>query len=134
MGRIYINTERLDSVEAMLQKLIDTEDIVLEQKVLPAGADVLLNAVRDQAPQRSDGRHIKKKLETRIKSGPDGPWALVGVWASGEEEPVAYFVEYGHAGPKPAPPHPYMAPAAEQAEVAVMEAVMNALYEYMEGL
>jgi HK97 gp10 family phage protein len=37
--------------------------------------------------------------------------AIVGV--DHKRAPHATLVEFGHAGPKPAPPHPYMRPAVE---------------------
>ena len=123
MGQIRLNVSGLGDAQALIDRVVDTENSALAEKALQAGADVILNAERDLAPQRSDGRHIKNRLETRIKKGANGVEALVGVW----DEPIAYFVEYGHAGPKPAPPHPYMAPAAEQAEDAAIAAVVAVL-------
>lgn len=123
MGQIQVSVNGMGDVQDMIDHVVDTENSALAEKALQAGADVLLNAMRDLAPVRSDGRHIKNRLETRIKKGANGVEALVGVW----DEPIAYFVEYGHAGPKPAPPHPYMAPAAEQAEDAAIAAVVAVL-------
>ena len=123
MGRITITSSGSDGVLTLLDKVAQAPEAAV--KALQAGADVLEPKLKEAAPVRT-GEHIRDRLETRVKKGAT-PSVQVGVWG----EPVAYYVEYGHGGPHPAPPHPYMDPTVQSAEDEVMDAVMHALEEYL---
>ena len=102
----------------------------LENRALPAlvaGAEVLLPAMQAAAPVRSGGRHIRDKLAYKARGNYGRATAEVGAW----DAPIAYFVEYGHGGPKPAPAHPYMDPASRSVEDQVVAAIRD---ELMKGL
>ena len=43
--------------------------------------------------------------------------------------PVSHLVEWGHGGPKPAPPHPFVEPAAQSVEDQVVDAIAQVLLE-----
>ena len=127
MGYIRIEAMGSEEVQRALDRVGDIPEMAAQ--ALQAGANVLLPIEQAAAPVRSDGSHIKNRLEIRLKGGGSRPTAEVGVW----DEPIAYYVEYGHGGPHPAPAHPYMAPAAESAEDAVMAAILGAITAFMEG-
>lgn len=120
MGRITITSSGSGAVLTMLDKVAQAPEIAVQ--ALQAGADVLLPEMKEAAPVRT-GEHIRDRLESRKKGGTKNPSVLVGVWG----EPVAYYVEYGHGGPHPAPPHPYMKPTAEATEDDVVDAIMDVL-------
>lgn len=44
-------------------------------------------------------------------------------------DPVAHLVEFGHGGPAPAPPHPFLAPALESNRAKVQQILKDYLSE-----
>lgn len=127
MGYARMDISGTDEVQRMLEHVADVPQMAAQ--ALRAGADVLLPIERQNAPVGpGGGAHIRDRLEIRIRTG-GRPSALVGVW----DEPVAYYVEHGHGGPHPAPAHPYMAPAAEEAEDEVTAAIVDAIKAYLDG-
>lgn len=82
-----------------------------------AGGQVLLPEVKQRAP-RDDG-----DLQQSIRGRPGDRdntsatyFVIVGVF-------YAPFVEYGHGGPHPAPPHPFLRPAADGKADEIAEAM-----------
>lgn len=127
MGYIRMKLEGANNINKMLGCVGELPGMA--KQALQAGADVLLPALQDAAPiGPGGGSHIRDKLEIKIKGGAK-PNALVGVWG----EPVAYYVEYGHGGPHPAPAHPYMKPTVDAQEDAVLEAIMDTIDDYLAG-
>lgn len=130
MGRISMKLEgsAIKDIVAELDAVGDLE--VKARGALIAGAEVLLPAMQAAAPVRAasnGGTHIRDKLEYRVRSNGGRPVAPVGAW----DAPVAYFVEFGHGGPKPAPAHPFLEPAAASVEDAVLAAIKE---ELLKGL
>ena len=90
--------------------------------VLPQGAEqaakVLVKAVKRKAPRGATGDLVKSVKATKEKGGKnEGKWRVgVGVF-------YAWFVEYGHAGPKAGSPktlaHPFFRPAIHQSQSAM---------------
>ena len=127
MGYIRMDMMGAADVQRMMGYVGDMPQLATQ--ALQAGADVLLPAMQDAAPiGPSGGTHIRDRLEIKIKGGAK-PSALVGVWG----EPVAYYVEYGHGGPHPAPAHPYMQPTADAHADEVLEAIMDTIDNYLAG-
>lgn len=125
MGYIKMKLEGANNIHKMLGCVGEVPGMA--KQALQAGADVLLPALQDAAPiGPGGGIHIRDRLEVKIKGGAK-PSALVGVWG----EPVAYYVEYGHGGPHPAPAHPYMKPTVDAQEDAVTQAIVDAIDEYL---
>lgn len=125
MGRI---TMKLD--KGTINDVIRDLDAVGElearaPEALMAGANVLLPAAQAAAPVRS-GR-MKGTVGIRRRGYGSGVSVEVGAINS----PVAHLVEQGHGGPKPAPAHPFLEPAAASVEDAVLDAIAN---ELMKGL
>lgn len=94
-------------------------------QALMAGANVLLPAAQGAAPVRS-GR-MKGTIGIRKR----GYGAGVSVEVGAINSPVAHLVEQGHGGPKPAPAHPFLEPAASSVEDAVLAAIKE---ELLKGL
>ena len=120
MGNISMTTSGVPEVLTLLDRAGAAPEAAA--KALMAGAEALLPKLRDAAPVRT-GEHIRDRMEIKMKTRAGQPAAMVGVW----DEPVAYYVEYGHGGPHPASAHPYMEPAEEAAEDEVMDAIMAVL-------
>ena len=121
MGYIKLSMNGNGEIEKQLQYIAELPEIA--EKALMEGAQVLLPAVRAKAPaQPGGGTHIRNRLEIRLRGTKRNPAVDVGVWYGytpvaerndnwkDKDPPVAYYVEYGHGGPHPAPAHPYMAP------------------------
>lgn len=56
------------------------------------------------------------------------------VIAGNEAAYYAGWVEYGHGGPHPAPPHPFMRPAAEATGQLALDFVMTGISDRLESL
>lgn len=121
MGRITMKLDRgtISDVARELDAIGELE--TRAPAALRAGANVLLPAAIAAAPVRS-GR-MKGTVGIRERGYGSGKAVEVGAINS----PVAHLVEAGHGGPKPAPPHPWLAPAAESVEDQVVEAIAEAL-------
>lgn len=74
------------------------------QRILLAAAEPIRGAA-----ERAAAGSIAQAIRVRYKNGK----ATIGVhrkdWSEAEYYPA--YVEYGHGGPRPAPPHPYIRPA-----------------------
>lgn len=77
--------------------------------VLMVPANRLAEKARQYAPEGETG-NLKDGIFAS-KGDPNQPSVLVGV--NMKLAPHAHLVEFGHAGPAPAPPHPFMRPAVE---------------------
>ena len=126
MGYIRLELKGSDVADRMLARVENVPGLARE--ALQAGADVLLPVEQAHAPVlHPGGPHIKSRLAIKIKGGGSKMTAHVGVW----DEPIAYYVERGHGGPHPAPAHPYMEPAAEEAEDAVLDAITQTIADQL---
>lgn len=76
--------------------------------ILRNGAKPILEKAKANVPVRSGDLKNSLKTVTRKK----GAWYKARIGAQkGSPGFYATFVEYGHGGPHPAPPHPFLAPA-----------------------
>lgn len=96
-------------------------------RALTAGAEVVLKYAKANAPDRSgdlkENLSVGKRKKTRDRYAVE-----VGNFYSNDPYvPYAHLVEYGHGGPHPAPPHPFLEPAAEMAEGEAIDAIMEEL-------
>ena len=154
-------TMRMDGnlAAGLLTALAGADDAVREaagRQGLHAAARAMLKAARRKAPvgrkgqarrdavarskQRKDRRARPLKQTgyvRRIKPNPkrgDLDWAA----ALGFSAYHARLVELGHGGPKPAPPHPYFAPALlaarSEALAAAVDATDRALAQSIRGV
>jgi HK97 gp10 family phage protein len=102
------------------------------RKMTEAGSLPILQAARRNAPTRT--KNLKKSMGRRTKTYSSGVVVVaigprvgfrtqIGVRKRGKRkgEPIyhdpakiAHLVEYGHAGPTPAPAHPFMRPAFDE--------------------
>lgn len=129
MGNISLKTDAADMREILSR--IEGIDNVPQRatKALTRGAEVVLKYAKANAPDRSGD--LKSNLGVgRRKKTRDRYAVEVGNFHGNDPYvPYAHLVEYGHGGPKPAPPHPYLEPAAQMAEAEAIDAIMAALTE-----
>lgn len=76
--------------------------------------------------------HGEIKIGRQIGLRKTGYRIKIGVISN--RAPHAHFVEFGHGGPKPAPPHEFMRPAYEstkdEAYAIIREKLKDAIFEY----
>ncbi len=114
-----------------LEKLLPSDANL--DNALTAGAQIIAEDMRVRAPALSG------KMKGAINVGPPkntsrGRTVTAGIHRrdfQGEEDYYPSFVEYGHGGPHPAPPHPFIRPAydakKDEAWAAVKQAVIDEL-------
>ena len=52
--------------------------------------------------------NLKKGIKAKKSKYEDGGWIVLST------APHSHLVEYGHGGPRPAPPHPFLRPALDK--------------------
>lgn len=118
----------LSDIEKMVPKDADIDSCLI------AGADIITEEIRNRAPSKSGT--MKAAISTGApKTGKRGRYVTSGIHRKdfvGEDYYPAY-VEYGHGGPHPAPPHQFIRPAydtkKEEAWAAVKSAALAQLRE-----
>lgn len=132
MGRISIKTEGMGAV---LERLDITGQLdVRAPKALTAGAEIVVRRAKETAPEREGSGVLKRAIRVGKRKRSSGARMIeAGVFYNDTENyaPYAHLVEYGHGGPHPAPPHPFLEPAARDAEDEAADAIMK---ELMKGL
>lgn len=128
MGRINFNVDAAGINDVVRQ--LDAVGNLGRQapKALNAGAEIVLRAAKENAPVRTG--ELKNALRIgRRKKTRDQYAVEVGTFYP--DAAHTHLVERGHGGPKPAPAHPFLEPAVESTEDAVIDAIME---ELMKGL
>ena len=85
-----------------------TANRILETAAQPVLDQLIQNASND--PQPRSGK-LRGALRIKKASGRRGARVTVGVHRADGGAPYAQPVEFGHGGPHPAPPHPFVRPA-----------------------
>ena len=128
MGKINFNVDAAGINDVVRQ--LDAVGNLGRQatKALNAGAEIVLRAAKESAPVRTG--ELKSDLRVgRRKKTRDQYAVEVGTFYP--DAAHTHLVERGHGGPKPAPAHPFLEPAVERTEEAVIDAIME---ELMNGL
>lgn len=99
--------ELTDDIQRMADQFVDNGGEGLD-KIIKAGAEVILEQAKINAPVKSGT--LKKSLKVVMRKKGTRSKARIGV-QKGSDGYYATFVEYGHGGPHPAGPHPFLAPA-----------------------
>lgn len=117
--RLTLNSESVRSAISELEALGDFE--AKAKRALEAGAQAFLPIAVAATPQRT-GRMVGYM---QVKKRGRGAGASVEVGPIGSS--VAHLVEGGHGGPRPAPAHPFLQPAFEQAEDMITQVILDEL-------
>mgnify|MGYP001017948642 FL=1 len=113
-----------------LEKMIPADTDV--DAALAEGAEVIAREMRQLAPVKSG--KLKSAIKVgKARNGRNGRQVTVGVHRrdfSGDDYYPAY-VEYGHGGPRPAPPHPFVRPAFDLKKDEAWNTVKQAVIDQM---
>ena len=113
-----------------LERMIPSDTNV--DAALAEGAEVIAKEMRQLAPVKSG--KLKSAIKVgKARNGRNGRQVTVGVHRrdfSGDEYYPAY-VEYGHGGPRPAPPHPFIRPAFDLKQDEAWNTVKQAVIDQM---
>ena len=92
---------------------------ILKGAAQPILEQMIQNASSDPRPRSGN---LRGALRIKKASGRRGARVTIGVHAAEGDAPYAHPVEFGHGGPHPAPPHPFVRPAFDtKAEEAYEE-------------
>ena len=113
-----------------LERMIPSDTNV--DAALAEGAEVIAKEMRQLAPVKSG--KLKSAIKVgKARNGRNGRQVTVGIHRrdfSGDEYYPAY-VEYGHGGPRPAPPHPFIRPAFDLKKDEAWSIVKQAVIDQM---
>jgi HK97 gp10 family phage protein len=113
-----------------LERMIPADTDV--DAALAEGAEVIAREMRQLAPVKSG--KLKNAIKVgKARNGRNGRQVTVGVHRrdfSGDYYYPAY-VEYGHGGPRPAPPHPFIRPAFDLKKDEAWNTVKQAVIDQM---
>lgn len=113
-----------------LEKMIPSDTNV--DAALAEGAEVIAREMRRLAPVKSG--KLKSAIKVgKARNGRNGRQVTVGIHRrdfSGDDYYPAY-VEYGHGGPRPAPPHPFIRPAFDLKKDEAWSIVKQAVIDQM---
>ena len=113
-----------------LEKMIPSDTNV--DAALAEGAEVIAREMRQLAPVKSG--KLKSAIKVgKARNGRNGRQVTVGIHRrdfSGDDYYPAY-VEYGHGGPRPAPPHPYIRPAFDLKKDEAWSIIKQAVIDKM---
>ena len=117
----------LNELRNDLQRMNNIQtDGILENAAKPILSQMKQNASSD--PKRQSG-DLYNALSANIKKRKSGSKVTIGVhrkdWKNEEYYPA--YVEYGHAGPQPAPAHPFVRPAFDTKKDEAYQMIRNGL-------
>ena len=117
--------ELTDEITRMADAFVDSGGAGLD-KIVKAGAEVILQQAKINAPSRSGT--LRNDLKVVMKNRGGRTKARIGV-QKGSKAFYATFVEYGHGGPHPAGPHPFLAPAFDAKQEEAYSVIKSELTE-----
>lgn len=113
-----------------LERMIPSDTNV--DAALAEGAEVIAKEMRQLAPVKSG--KLKSAIKVgKARNGRNGRQVTVGIHRrdfSGDDYYPAY-VEYGHGGPRPAAPHPFIRPAYDLKKDEAWSIVKQAVIDQM---
>jgi len=133
---IYITKQSLAQFERQANKLIK-EVNEGKTKILGDQAKLVRDRIREKAPMgpptdKKPGSLKKAAYSAVIPPSMNGP-AVAFAGIRPRKAPHAHLVEFGHGGPHPAPPHPFVRPAWDGVKDEVRNNIANALGKTVEG-
>lgn len=115
--------ELTDDIQRMADQFVDAGGEGLD-KIIKAGAEVMLEQAKVNAPVISGT--LKNSLKIVMKKKGSRSKARIGV-QKGSDGYYATFVEYGHGGPRPAGPHPFLGPAFDAKQDEALSVIKQQL-------
>lgn len=118
-------------LEAALRAINKMEGLASARATLRKAMKILIDDAKGRVNSRTG--HLVSAINARFTGKFDvGLIAEFGVSYKRTKARHAHLVEYGHGGPKPAPPHPFWAPAVEAKGEAVVDALVAAVNQIMD--
>jgi HK97 gp10 family phage protein len=109
-AQIYLKgIEKLERQANKVIKEVNSE----KQKLLLDNARLVRDRIRSKAPLGPTGNLKKAAYASSLPASLSGR-AVAFAGIRPRKAPHAHLVEYGHAGPHPAPPHPFVRPAWDE--------------------
>lgn len=124
-------TELIAEVQKMADEFSDKGGEGMSA-IVKKGAQPILEQAKLNAPTGPTG-NLKEDLKIKMKRKGARSKARIGVH-KGDRAYYATFVEYGHGGPHPAGPHPFLAPAYDAKQEEAFRAVRDALKTKLDKL
>lgn len=128
-AQIYI--KGLEQLEKEANKIIkevgkDKADLLLSQ------AKLVRDRIKEKAPLGPTG-NLKKAAYASVLPETTTRNVVAFAGVRPRKAPHAHLVEFGHGGPHPAPPHPFVRPAWDETRNTVRENIKNGLKKTIEG-
>lgn len=128
-AQIYL--KGIDVLERQADKLI--KEVNDEKaKLLLSQARLVRDRIKSRAPKGETGKLKKAAYASVVKASLGGP-AVGFAGIRPRKAPHAHLVEFGHGGPHPAPPHPFVRPAWDGCREEVKRNIQSGLKKTVEG-
>lgn len=121
--------ELTDDIQKMADVFIDAGGEGLN-RIVKKGAQAVLDQAKINAPTGETG-NLKKDLKIVMRKKGSRSKARIGVH-KGSKAFYATMVEYGHKGPHPAGPHPFLAPAYDAKQEEAFSIIKSELKAKLE--
>jgi len=128
---IYIPQSQIDNLERAGNKIVK-ELNKGRTKALLAAARKVRKRIKQKAPRGPTGNLKKAAYAKALPATMTRPTvAFAGIRA--RKAPHAHLVEFGHGGPHPAPPHPFLRPAWDSIKDEIRRDIAIAFKRNIEG-
>ena len=128
---IYIKQADLNNFEKNINKILKAETDG-KTKLLLSQAKLVQARIKEKAPLGPTG-NLKKATYAIAYPETLSSSAVAFAGIRPKKAPHAHLVEYGHGGPHPAPPHPFIRPVRDEMMPKVRENIAKELGKIIEG-
>jgi HK97 gp10 family phage protein len=128
---IYIPKMQLDEFERKTNQCLK-ELTAASTELLLTEAKRVAKRIKEKAPKGPTG-NLKKSTYAVALPETTSQSAVAFAGIRPRKAPHAHLVEYGHGGPHPAPPHPFIRPAWDELKPSVEANLGNGLKKTIEG-
>jgi len=116
---VYMTLSGDKELLAALDKLPMAVGGKVIKNAIRAGGRQITKAAKEKAPLGPTG-NLRKGIGTKLVVYQGDETAVLMVGVNFRKAPHAHLVEYGHGGPQPAPPHPFLRPAFDAAKATAL--------------
>jgi len=117
-----------EELERQFERLPKRVRDTISGTALRKGGKVVVKAARDNLRGRPFSKNDRLSKSIGTKLGRDKITLQVGARRKiGKGGRHAHLVEFGHGGPKAAPPHPFLEPAVQEKKQSVFNAIKHEL-------
>jgi len=128
---IYIPQKQIQELERVGNKIV--KELNKEKtKALLTAARKVRKRIKEKAPRGPTGNLKRAAYAKALPETMNRPTvAFAGIRA--RKAPHAHLVEFGHGGPHPAPPHPFVRPAWDSIKDEIKGDIARAFKQNIEG-